>query len=243
LGLSIILLVLTLLFAKRRYNLPADSSSFNGRRVWKLLKANTPLFIAAFLLFYIINAPRYTLDAFVGDAAQAVYGFISMPIFVVSLFTSFVYAPMITPLSQLWQEQKVLQFKREFAKQTLWTLLISIGCVAAAWLLGVPVLNWLYNTDVSAYLLDLCILVAGGGFLGFVTLFTMGVTIVRKQNWLTWSYCAVTVLAFFMTSWAVRSWGIDGASWVYLLLMIVLAVATFATLLVGVRFSRIKPGS
>jgi O-antigen/teichoic acid export membrane protein len=102
-------------------------------------------------------------------------------------------------------------------------------CALGAWLLGVPVLSALFNTDISPYRVELCVLVVGGGFLSLVTLYTIGATILRKQTLLLGGYGAVSVLAFFLSAWAVRQWGISGASWVYLALMALLALTILAT--------------
>ena len=58
-------------FAKKAYQLPPSMGKLVKHRVVKLLKECFPLFIAAFLLFYIGSAPKYAIDATMDDAAQA----------------------------------------------------------------------------------------------------------------------------------------------------------------------------
>jgi O-antigen/teichoic acid export membrane protein len=232
---SVLLLGGVVVFAQKTYDLPKGRRIFSWKRTLHLLKDCMPLFLTAFLIFYIGNAPRYAIDAYAGDVAQALYGFIAMPVFVVTLFAGFVYAPLIAPLSHLWHEGRTVPFLRQFGLQVVWVLFITAGCVLAAWLLGVPVLTWLYNTDVSEYLSELCILVAGGGFLALATLFSLGATILRRQSLLIGSYGVVTVLAFFSSAYAVQQWGVAGASWVYFILMGTLALGTFLTLLICLR--------
>jgi O-antigen/teichoic acid export membrane protein len=226
---SIVVLVVVLVYARRRYALPVGSKAFSWRPTIRLLWDCAPLFVAGFLIFYIGNTPRYAIDAYSGDVTQALYGFIATPVFVVTLIAGFVYTPIVAPLSALWAKRQRQPFLRQFAVQVLWVLLITAVCVLLAWLLGVPVLSWLYNTDVSAYLQELCVLVGGGGFLALATLFTVGVTIVRKQNLLLISYGAVSLLAALSAPYAVQVGGIWGASWIYLGLMALLALATLLT--------------
>jgi O-antigen/teichoic acid export membrane protein len=228
---SALLLTGILLFARNAYGLPKGKSLPNLKSTLYLFRDCAPLFLTSFLIFYIGNAPRYAIDAYASDVAQAIYGFIAMPVFVVSLFAGFVYAPLVAPLSRLWHEGQTKPFTYQIKLQTLWIVLITAGCVLAAWLIGVPVLTWLYNTDISDYLLELCILVTSGGFLALSALFSTCITIFRKQGLLIWSYCAVTVLAFFSSAYAVQNWGITGASWVYCLLMGTLTTGTFLTFL------------
>ena len=209
---------------KRRYALPASAGDPPSVSPWPLLKECLPLFIAAFLLYYIGNAPKWAIDSVMDDSAQAIYGFIAMPVFVVGLLAQFIYMPLVEPLSVRWAEGEVRAFSREFIRQGAFIVGIVAVCDLLAWLLGVPVLNLLYNTDVSLYLTDLLVLVTGGGFLALAQLFTMGITIIRQQHKLTVGYVAVGIISFFASSFSVANWGIAGASWCYIGCMSVLAL-------------------
>lgn len=61
-----------------------------SQKVWKLLQCCFPVFLSAFLSFYIGNAPKYAIDAQLSDELQACYGFIAMPVFVIGLLNNFV---------------------------------------------------------------------------------------------------------------------------------------------------------
>ena len=237
---SMLFLVAGLSFIRKRFGLPAkdDGSSLGrakgrilgGKRtavscsVKSLLKDCFPLFLAAFLLFYVGNAPKYAIDSLMNDVAQAQYGFIAMPVFIVSLLAQFVYMPLVEPLSEKWTNGRRPAFLREFALQIGIVALITLGCDIAAFFLGIPVLGWLYATDLSSFLVELIILVSGGGFLALASLFTMGITIMRKQQRLVWGYVSIALIALIIANPCVQMWGIAGASWCYLLCMLALAL-------------------
>ena len=191
--------------------------------------------MATFLLFYIGNAPKYAIDAVMDDVAQAQYGYIAMPVFVVGLLAGFIYNPIIASLADDWAEGRRGAFARRFALQTLIIVGITLVCIAGAWLLGVPVLNLLYNTELAPYKTDLLVLLAGGGFLAMATLFTTGLTIIRWQNKLIPGYVIVASLALVTCPPAVQAAGIDGASWVYLGLMAILTVWFGIVFALGVK--------
>ena len=232
-----IFFLLSVWYVRRRYGMPSphrvegkkrnaserESSRSTIVAAKQLLKDCFPLFLAAFLLFYIGNAPKYAIDACLGDAEQAYYGFISMPVFFVGLLASFVYAPIITPLSRMWSEGDIKGFTKVFAKQILIVLAITAICDVATLIAGVPVLSIMYNVDLSPYLVELIILVSGGGFLALATLFTLGITIVRRQEKLIWGYLGVSLSALCASPLIVQNYGITGASWEYLALMAVLS--------------------
>lgn len=225
------------IWVRRRFGLPANHASGAARSAgaWALLKECFPVFLAAFLLFYIGNAPKYAIDAVMDDVAQAQYGYIAMPVFVVGLLANFIYNPIIASLADDWAAGSRDRFARRFALQTLVIVGITLACVAAAWLLGVPVLNVLYNTELAPYRGDLLVLLVGGGFLAAATLFTTGLTIIRWQSKLIPGYVAVSLAALLLCSPAVQAAGIDGASWIYLALMAVLTVWFGVVFAVGIR--------
>ena len=136
------------------------------KQVFALLKVCFPLFAGAFLSFYIGNAPKYAIDAMLTDELQACYGFIAMPVFVIGLLNNFIFNPMLYKLSMMWNDGRVGQFVRKILLQSLIVAGITLVCIIGAFLLGVPVLSWLYNTDLAPYKAELLLLLLGGGFPG-----------------------------------------------------------------------------
>ena len=232
---TLLFFALESIYVKRRYSLPARSSSFSWAGTFDLLKSCFPLFFAAFLLMFITNAPKFAIDAILDDTAQAYFGYIAMPVFVVGLFSSFVYNPMIASLSRLWHEAKTRKFALHFLKLMFCVIGVTIACVLLAWLAGVPVLNLLYNTDVSFLLFELIILVASGGFLALIALCTIGITIIRFQRSLIWGSAFVGILALFLSPVFVENWGINGAAIISLILIAILALWFGVTFVIGVR--------
>lgn len=206
-----------------RYRLPAYSPKAPNQSALPLIRQCFPLFVAAFLLFYVGNAPKWAIDAAMDDVAQAHYGFIAMPVFVVNLLSQFVYMPMVRPISDMWDAGDGKGFRHAFVRQVGIIAVITMVCVAGAAVLGVPVLSVLYNTDLSPYRVELCVLVLGGGFLALASLANMGITVMRKQDQLVWGYVAVALAAFFGSTPMVRAWGITGAATCYIASMVVLA--------------------
>lgn len=228
-------------WVKRRYSLPRNQIATKPKPrtslTLSLLKECFPVFLALFLLFYIGNAPKYAIDAVMDDVAQAQYGYIAMPVFVVGLLANFIYNPIIASLSEDWAQGRVRKFARRFALQVLIIVGITAGCITGAWAIGVPVLDLLYNAELAPYKADLLILLVGGGFLATATLFTTGLTIIRRQNKLIPGYVAVSIAALVLCTPAVSTGGIHGASLIYLALMAVLTVWFGAVFALEIRRS------
>ena len=230
-----LVLAIQVRFVRSRYHLPTIDPSFTWKKVGSLLKQCFPLFAASFLLFYIGSAPKYIIDATMDDAAQAYYGYISMPVFAVNILATFVYNPMIPELSDLWQEGHAREFVLRFAKVSAIIFGLTAVCVLLAALFGVPVLNILYNTDVSGYYIELLVLVGGGAFLAITVWSNVGMTIIRFQHVLIPLYLVLAIAAYIISSFLVTGWGITGASWAYLFSMLATSLVFVAAFLVGVR--------
>lgn len=217
-------LILAIVFIRWTYPMFREEENKRIKKTGILLWNCFPVFAGAFLSFYIGNAPKYAIDAQLTDEMQACYGFIAMPVFVIGLLNSFILNPMLFKMSCLWNDGKV----KEFVTKTLFlaasVFFITVICIAGAYVLGIPVLSFLYNTDLSSYKAELMVLLVGGGFLGLSGVLNAVLTIMRYQKNLLIGYATVAVLAFFMANPIVQNYEIMGAAILYTVLMAVLCV-------------------
>ena len=113
--------------------------------------------------------------------------------------------------------------------------IITIVCEAGAFVLGVPVLSMLYNTDLAPYKTELLVLLLGGGFLALSGLFVTIMTIIRIQNSQAIGYGIVAVCAYILSPIFVRKYAVMGASVLYLLLMILLCIIFAIMMMIGFK--------
>lgn len=204
------------------------------KQIAELLKVCFPVFFSAFLSFYIGNAPKYAIDAQLTDELQACFGFIAMPIFVIGLLNGFIFNPILYHISCLWNQSKWNLFIKEVIRQIFIVCGITFLCVVGAYLLGIPVLSLLYNTDLSSYKTELLILLAGGGFLALSGVLSSVLTIMRMQNALAMGYGAVAFLAWLLSNEIVKKYEMIGAAVLYLGLMAILCVCFAFMLLIKI---------
>ena len=219
--MSVLFIVLTREFV-------SEKNALSVKKTIKQLLVTAPLCIGAFLTIYIGAAPRNSIDKLLDDEMQAIYGFISMPVFVVQLAVLFLFNPILHKVSVLWNEKKYSEYAKETIKQSALVIGVTIICLAGAWLLGIPVLSALYSTDLAPYKADLLIMMLGSGFLGFVSLLGYLLTVMRYQNAILGGYGAVALLALFFTDKAVEADQIHGACVFYMILLL-----TLMTIFVG----------
>ena len=208
------------------------------KKSWKniktLLKTCFPLFAGAFLSFYIGNAPKYAIDSLLNDELQACYGFIAMPVFVIGLLNNFVFNPILYKMSCLWSEKKIKKFLGRTMIQVGIVGIITVVCIIGAYLIGVPVLSVMYDTDLSPYKTELLILLLGGGFLGLSGLLNAVITIIRFQKYLLLGYGIIAVIAFFCSDYMVRQAGMFGAAILYAALMAALCLIFIILFIIGI---------
>lgn len=232
---TLVTTVLFVLFTKCTYsNFQIEKKKLNKDNLGLLLKLCFPLFAGSFLSFYIGNAPKYAIDAMLTDELQACYGFISMPVFVIGLLNNFIFNPLLYKMSVLWNKGNVKSFIMKTVMQAGIVAIITVICIIGAYLFGVPVLSWLYNTDLEPYKTELLILLLGGGFLGLSGVLNAVITIIRYQNCLMWGYALIAVLAYLFSDSIVAKYEIMGAAMLYTLLMGALCIVFVGLFVYGV---------
>jgi len=197
-----------------------------------LLAACAPMFVAWFLSGYLTNAPRYSIDAVTNESTQAIYGFLVSPAFVVSLLAQFLFNPLIYRYSLMWAQGQAKQLR-----QSVLRMLVSIVGIGAAvcllgYFIGLPILGWVYQTDLQPYRAEfMTLLVAGTTTATSAFLYTV-ITIMRKQAVLAVCYLIVSLGALLGGAPLVRQFDLMGASMLYLGTTLILSVCFLIVTLV-----------
>lgn len=190
--------------------------------VIELFRRAVPLAVSAYLSFYIINAPKYAIDSILSDVEQACYGFVSMPIFVIGLVNNFIYQPVLVRMAAEWEERAYDSLKKRIIKQLIFLTGVTGICILSAAMVGIPVLSFLYNTDLSAYKKELLILLLGGGALAANGYLSIILTIMKQQKKMMAGYMIIAVLAISFSEWFVLNYAALGAAILYSLLAFLL---------------------
>ena len=142
---------------------------------------------------------------------------------------------MITKMSILWNDGSKKHFMKLFMIQLFVILIITIICLLGAYILGIPILSILYNTDLAPYKTELLVLLLGGGFLALSGLFVAIMTIIRIQNQQAIGYIIVAILTYFLSPIFVNKYQIMGAAILYLLLMATLCLIFSIILMLKIK--------
>lgn len=194
-----------------------------------------PLFAGSFLLLYVGNAPKYAIDAYLDDKAQACFNFIFMPVFAIGLLANFIFNPILVRLAEEWNRGNRKEFRRIVVRQMMVIGGITLLAVSVALTIGSPVLGAIFGADLSGNRFSLTVLMVGGGLLALANFFIVVVTVVRGQKLLLPGYIVAALFAKLLSGHVVRTYGVPGASVLYALLMLFASLVFAAVLLYCVK--------
>lgn len=189
-----------------------------------ILKKCFPIMVTAFISFYILNAPKFALDAQMGDDEVAIYGFIAMPVFAIGLLSSFIYYPKVLFLSNTFHDRNFKLYKKSLLKQIIIIIIITIFATIGAWLIGIPVLEIIYATELSNYRAALTYLIVAGGFLAITSYIGVTLVIEKRNHYPLIANSIVGVLSLFLYKPLINYKGIDGAAIGLFVVMMVNAI-------------------
>ena len=192
-----------------------------------LFKQTFPLFLASFCSMFISNIPKFAIDRYMSNEVQACYGFVAMPVFVVGMLNQFIYQPAVVRLTDEFYNGSMDKFCSEVKKQMFIVGGLCAVCLLGAGLIGVPVLSFIYHTDLRGYWKELVILQIAGGFLALSGYFTVLLTLMRKQKIILYGYVGTLVLGIAILNVVVKWKGTMGASIGYSVVMMLLFVFYF----------------
>ncbi len=214
--------------AKISFSAQSAQEEFNKQKkqhnVISLLIACFPLFLTAFLSFYIVNSSKYALEKYMDAETQARFGFVAMPVFAIELLNNFIYQPQLVSLTNDYTGAHIERFKSRIIKQYIIIIFITIACIIGAYIIGIPFLSLLYHTNLDSCKSELLILLLGGGFLAVSGYQIALLTIMRQQKYLLWGYIPVSILAFIFVNPTVKKYGTIGAAFSYLILIMLLCI-------------------
>lgn len=192
----------------------------NIRNALSIFKGGFFPFAVSFLGVYITNAQKYSIDSFMTEDIQAIFGIIIMPSTIMGLLAQFLIHPYLNVIFNLYKDKKYKAIKKILYKIILVILVIGIGVSILGYILGTPILGLVYGVDLSNYSVSLLIILIASTFYtmaGIISpiLITMRYTFIQFII-----YMIVAIFELILSNIMVNKFGFDGAIWAYLMTMI-----------------------
>lgn len=188
---------------------------FDKKNLMTLLKEVLPLFIGAFIMMYISNAPKYAIEMVYNDDMQNIYNILFMPAFVINMFSIFVFRPLMITMAQDWATGNLKSLRSILVKMYL--MICGLTCVAliGTWMLGIPILSIIYGVNLASYKDHLMMVMLGGGISAMLTFSCQVITIMRQQKIMLLGYLIAFIYAFAISKHLVMKWELTGAILAY----------------------------
>jgi O-antigen/teichoic acid export membrane protein len=202
-----------------------------------LIKSSAFVFVFAMLTNLLPNITRYFIDVY-HHSDLGWYGIIIMPATMLNLFVGFVIQPKLVSLSEAFAGKQYNVFDRSVSKIVLVSLSFGILATAVIWLIGCPVLSWIYGIDLYPYRAALTVIVVGGT-INTLTMISSNILSIMRRFFIQVAGCLAGTAAAFLASTAlVEKYGVGGGAWAFVIAVSVQAVIFF----VGYRviLSRLK---
>lgn len=189
------------------------------KNVFRIYKTGFFVFAISFLGLYIMNAPKYAIDDYLNEHIQAIYGIIIMPATVVGLFAQFIIHPYLNTIVKLYNDYEIEKIKKLVTRIIGAISLIGIICIAGAYLLGIPVLEFIYGLELQEYRWNLAFIILASTLSVIGTVYSSVLTTIRKTFSQFVIYCIVTVIAIISSYVLTFKFEINGATVAYFVIM------------------------
>jgi O-antigen/teichoic acid export membrane protein len=169
------------------------------------------------------------------EEAQAIFGYIMMPVFVITLLNQFIYQPMVKDLGDLWEDKNITKFRDCILRQCLIVLGLTVAIIIGGVLVGLPILSMMYNINLTSYTTEFALLLAGGSLYALACYLNVPLTTIRKQNYIAVGYFVATCLSLILGRYFVVTDGMLGAAFLYLCVNTMLVAVYAVVLALGVK--------
>ena len=196
------------------------SSKFNNYKNIVLLIEGFSVFIFSFLAIYILNLPKYTIDVVINNEVQGLFGIIFMPSSFMSLICLYLVHPFLNKISSLLENKEHNNLSKFIVKMSLFIIVLGLFITFVGYLLGIPVLEFLYNLDLKAYRLDLVIVLLGTIFISLYTLYSNVLIAMRKILFQVITLIITAIFGIFISNYLITNYGLSGACYSYFFIML-----------------------
>ncbi len=197
----------------------------------KIFSLGFSTFLLSFLLMYIVNIPRYVIDFKMSDASSSIFGILIMPASVVVLIAQFILHPFLMKINDFLIHKDYKNLKKNVMNICLVTSAFGIFAMFIAYLIGIPILEFIYGISLKKYLMALIVVLIGATLYGVVSILSnilVAMRIASKQIIISF---VVSIFSLFISICFINSLGVNGACYGYtitMLLDIILYIVLFA---------------
>ncbi|MCL2529578.1 MAG: oligosaccharide flippase family protein [Coriobacteriia bacterium] len=165
----------------KKFTLPKAKTNWLAPTKSLLLEC-LPLAIFVSIFNILTQIPRYFIEIQMGMEALGFYATIAMPVVIIQVSASFIFAPLTTPFAQHLDKGDLTGFKRLLGKTVLFIAALSVVSALAFGLVGEWLLVLLFGAMIEPYVFLLMPLVACTIVVAVSWLLSTVLIVLRKQK-------------------------------------------------------------
>ena len=206
-------------------------------KLMEILKSEFWIFGNTFLVMFILNISKYVIDYYYSDRMQAIFAIIIIPASIIPLFSQFIIAPLVNKITNEYEKNKLININRIDLKINL--CIFGLGLVVAliAYLVGIPILEIIFNQNLSEYKIAFVILLFSYIFYGMAQSKIIILTMFRKLKEQFIIHVLSSILIIVVSNILIKNFELIGTAYTYLIVMLFY----FSSLTIIVKFN-IKKG-
>ena len=206
------------------------TEGMKGAWIVKMVLEGFPLFINAFLIASIMNAPKMVLatvieQGMLEQGVQTAFNIIFMPASFLNL-AYIVFRPLITKMAVMWNVGEEKEFLKILIKVEIALVGIGFVILAGSALIGIPALSFVYAVELAEYKRELLVVIIGGCIYTFAAVLDNALVVIRMQYVLVLSYVVTYLYIKIAAKVMIGSWGVLGGAISYATAMGVFFVVT-----------------
>lgn len=195
--------------------------------VLNILKKGFFVFAISFLGMYVVNAPKYSIDSFLTNDYQTIFGIIVMPATIMSLIAQFLIHPYLNKILEFYKTKNLKGLEKVLLKIIGIIILFGIIATILGYVIGTQVLGLIYGLDLSMYKVSLAIIIISATLYTIGTVCSSILTTVRETFSQFIIYLGVSIFAFIISATLTKFLGINGSIIAYFFIMTSQCLAYF----------------
>lgn len=179
-------------------------------------------FCLSFSSMYIVNIPRYSVDRYLSDKFNTIFGILIMPASAMVLLSQFIIQPLLMKIKDNLDKKDYSSLRKIIVKISVALFLIGLLVLLLTFLVGIPVLQLIYGVDLLKYRMALMYVMIGSVLYSMVIIFSNIMISMRVTFLQVVLYVFNVVFSLFLSNVLVHNFKVVGACMTYCFTMVVL---------------------
>lgn len=187
-----------------------------------ILKSSFSVCLFSFISIYLANCQKYIITYSSSNEIQTIFGILIMPATFLTLMGNYLILPFINKLNNYFKNNDFNSLKKLTNRIIMLLFLFGILAIIACSLLGIPVLDFVYQMKLDEYKLELLVIVLASIFNAAAMILSGLLTIINENKVQVYIYAICAIISTLVCYIGIKKSIIIGATISYLVSCVML---------------------